>query len=269
MEFQFKNDMNRPIYLLSCLLCCLGGLAASADSATNAFAAAAPQGATTNNCLENSLGMRFILLRGSNIWLSLWETRIRDYEAYIQDTGGVWVKPGFEQTDVHPVVNVNWEDASAFCRWLTDRDRESGFLKGKARYRLPTDEEWSIAAGMGQETGATPEERSKNALIWPWGSVWPPREGMGNYAPGLKTDRHEHTSPVASFAPNRKGFFDMGGNVWEWCEDWYNAAGVMRVLRGGSWAESEPGYLLASYRFHGTMNLSNDDIGFRVVLQRP
>jgi formylglycine-generating enzyme required for sulfatase activity len=235
---------------------------------TNAVSAPARNASLANAYYENSIGMRFIPLKGSNIWLSIWETRVQDYDACVKDSGVVWPKPGFDQTGDHPAVNVNWENAAAFCRWLTDKEHESGILKAKDRYRLPTDEEWSFAAGMGPDSGATPEERSKNAIVWPWGSSWPPRQRVGNYAPELKIDRFDNTSAVGSFPPNKKGFYDLGGNAWEWCEDWYNAAGVMRVLRGGSWAESQPGYLLAGYRFHGTMNLSNDDIGFRVVLQR-
>lgn len=260
--WSLENNM-RPLLslLLFALLHLTTHAGGDATRGTN-IVAASPQGIVTN-----SLGMRFTTLRG-NVWLSVWETRVQDYKAFVQDTGIAWNKPDYEQADDHPAVNVNWEDAAAFCRWLTDKERETGLLKGKDRYRLPSDDEWSQAAGMGIETGRTPEEKSKNAIIWPWGSTWPPKEGAGNYAPELKTDRFQYTSPVGSFASNKNGCFDLGGNVWEWCDDWYSPAGVMRVLRGGSWSESQPGYLLVTYRFHGTMNLSNDDIGFRVLLQR-
>jgi formylglycine-generating enzyme required for sulfatase activity len=60
----------------------------------------------------------------------------------------------------------------------------------------------------------------------------------------------------------------MGGNVWEWCDDWYNDNRVSRVLRGGSYNDNQPAYLLTTHRFNATMNLVADDIGFRVVLGR-
>jgi len=217
--------------------------------------------------LENSLGMRFVPIEGLKVRFCIWKTRVQDYEVFRKATNRPWTEPGFAQGPTHPVVNVNWEDAAAFCSWLTAKERREGSLSEAQRYRLPTDQEWSVAVGLAPEQGKTPEGRMKGQIIWPWGHYWPPVAGDGNYGPELKVDEFANTSPVGSFKPNANGLYDMGGNVWEWCDDWFNEARVTKVLRGGSFNDSLPGYLLAAYRFSGTMNLSNEDMGFRVVLE--
>jgi formylglycine-generating enzyme required for sulfatase activity len=217
--------------------------------------------------LENSLGMKFVSVAGSKVQFSIWETRVRDYQVFKEETHCAWSPPEFEQTPEDPVVNVTWDDAAAFCQWLTERECKSGRMTAQQRYRLPTDQEWSVAAGLGPEQGRTPEDRLKTSVVWPWGADWPPRPGDGNYAPELEADRFANTSPVGRFKPNQHGLFDMGGNVWEWCDDWFNDARVTKALRGGSFHDSQPKDLLAAYRFSATVHLSNDDIGFRVVIE--
>jgi formylglycine-generating enzyme required for sulfatase activity len=218
--------------------------------------------------VENSLGMKLVAVPGGKVRFSIWETRVQDYEAFVVASGRSWSRPSFDQGKVHPAVNVSWEDAQAFCRWLTTKERKEGRWAEQHRYRLPTDQEWSRAAGLETEAGTTPEEKMKQRVIWPWGSHWPPRNGEGNYASELKADTFLNTAPVGTMLPSVFGLCDLGGNVWEWCEDWYNAAQVTRVLRGASFNDAHPATLLAAYRFHGTMNLTGEDIGFRVVLER-
>lgn len=181
--------------------------------------------------LENSLGMKLVKVPGVSVIFSIWETRVRDYRAFADETRREWARPDFEQTPDDPVVNVTWEDAAAFCQWLTARERKAGRLTDKQRYRLPTDAEWSLAAGLGPERGRTPEDRLQATVTWPWGYVWPPQPGDGNYAAELEADKFTNTSPVGSFKPNPHGLFDLGGNVWEWCDDWYNDARVTKARR--------------------------------------
>lgn len=235
-------------------------------AATSLLAQTAPDAGGAKP-MENSLGVKFVQVPGVRVWFSIWETRVRDYRVFTEDTRREWTKPDFEQTPDDPAVNVSWEDAAAFCNWLTARERKSGRLTDKQRYRLPTDQEWSVAVGLGPEHGRTPEDRLQASVVWPWGCTWPPKPGDGNYAPELEADKFAQTSPVGSFKPNHHRLHDLGGNVWEWCDDWYNDARVTKALRGGSFHDSQPKDLLAAYRFSATVHLSNDDIGFRVVLQ--
>ena len=145
------------------------------------------------------------------------------------------------------------------------RDRK---IKAGQKYRLPTDAEWSVAVGLGKEVRDTPEAKDGGIKdVYPWRKEWPPAVGAGNYSKSLKVDNFEYTSPVGSFAANKLDLHDMGGNVWEWCEDWYDpAAKALRVLRGASWSSIHPGSLLSSFRYYGTPDYRNVSVGFRCVL---
>ncbi|MBU6301062.1 MAG: SUMF1/EgtB/PvdO family nonheme iron enzyme, partial [Verrucomicrobia bacterium] len=201
----------------------------------------------------NSLGMKFVPVPGTQVLMSVWETRVRDYRAFRPETNG--------EPD-HPVVEVSWEDARAFAEWLSRKE-------GK-RYRLPTDHEWSLAVGIGDRENATasPEEKDgKIEGVYPWGTQWPPPQGAGNYDASLACDRFDGTAPVGSFAPNQLGLYDLGGNVWEWCEDLYSSSVTYRVLRGGSWFDHGSANLLSSNRLRGTPSGRFDFSGFRVVLE--
>ncbi len=211
--------------------------------------------------LLNSLGMRFLPVPGTRVLISVWETRVQDYAAFAQETQRKWPKPGFEQGPTHPAVDVSWADATAFCAWLSQREKRT--------YRLPTDAEWSLAAGLGEEEGATPAQKSHVSDGFPWGSAWPPPPGAGNYAPSLHIDDFPKTAPVGSFPANRLGLHDLGGNAWEWCADWLDPGEKMRVLRGGSWINGSRTNLRAAERSAGRPESQVFIIGFRCVLVPP
>jgi len=223
---------------------------------------------------ENSLGMKFVPVGDS--LMCIWLTRLQDYDAFCAAAGRARLEADFEQDGSHPVVRVNWDDATAFCDWLTKREREAGQLEEGQAYRLPTDAEWSLAVGLTGEGGATPEERDGTSKDFPWGRQWPPPTGAGNFAdrPSHRggaaiagyRDGYAATSPVGSFPANSFGLFDMSGNVWQWCDDFYKPGSRWGVLRGGSWGTAALGELRSAYR--NVVDRSERDViyGFRCVL---
>ena len=255
--------------------------------------------ATKEHPFENSLGMRFVPVPiiggpsgGQRILVSIWETRVQDYQGYLQEKSVRKERQEFPQGPTHPAVNVRWVYAKGFCTWLTEREQKAGLLGQTDRYRLPTDHEWSCAVGLGEQEdpAKSPEEKSgKIADVYPWGSVWPPPQGAGNYGGeemkghniyGSKDagkvvlqgyrDGFTYTAPVGSFAANRFGLFDTGGNAGEWCEEYLKPQKGRypvgeKLTRGGNFADSGAARLLASAR--GSPPLQQQSlVGFRVVL---
>jgi sulfatase modifying factor 1 len=167
----------------------------------------------------------------------------------------------------YPTVCVSWNNALAFCRWLTESERNAGRLPDRYVYRLPTEAEWEYAARGGTKSRGFRYAGSNN-----------PNE-IGWYP-----DRWGHiTQPVGQKKPNELGLYDMSGNAWEWCHDWYAgdyygkspssdptgpSFGNGRVLRGGSWER-----IYANPRATNREKLrwysGRDIFGFRVVVSFP
>lgn len=240
----------------------------------------------------NSLGMILVSVPHTKVSFSIWETRVKEFAAFAATNpkldGTNWnhafyhavtpVSPGPD----FPAVNVSWNDVNNFCAWLTTAERAAGMISTNEFYRLPTDEEWSRAIGIGdRETGATPKEKSaKLANVFPWGTNYPPPPGAGNFAdqaalnyftnwPHIENynDGFVTTAPVGSFAPNVLGIYDLAGNALEWCDDFYDASHRQKVLRGGAWNNCGPKSLLSSYREHVAPECFSVVTGFRCVLQ--
>jgi len=251
--------------------------------------------ATKDKPFENTLGMRFVPVPitggpsdGKHILFSIWETRVEDYAAFIKnDSNRKWSNPDFEMKDGHPALSLNWEDAQAFCAWLTKEDQRKGKLGKDEHYRLPTDHEWSCAVGIGKEEEPHTHPSIKSAEIaniYPWGKQFPPPKGAGNYY-GEETQKNpfrdkstyppivgyddgfDLTAPVGSFEVNEYGLYDMGGNAQEWCDDWLNpVTKENRVQRGSSWASFSPANMLSSFRSGAKPLTSYKTDGFRCVI---
>lgn len=216
----------------------------------------------------NSLGMAFAPVKGTKVLFAIWETRVQDYDAFVRTKGMSWPQPDFSQGPNHPAVNVSWNNARAFCQWLTERDRAEGRLLENQRYRLPADAEWSLAVGLEQEFGATPRDRiNGNRALFPWGTAWPPPPGAVNANLEEQSDPHSKTAPVGSLTPNAAGLYDLAGNVWEWCEDDFDTTRQTKAIRGGCFATTARQQLLAAFRSSAAPTSQNAMLGFRCVIE--
>ena len=231
----------------------------------------------------NSLGVKLVPAGTDGVLFSVWDVRVKDFRAFVDSTGydatqGAssangkpqshnWEDPGFKQTDNEPAVFVSWNDATAFCQWLTKKEQAAGLLTAAQEYRLPTDAEWSKAAGLSEDPSGTPAEKGNRITdLYPWGTQWPPPAGVGNYAEHLSHDGYANTSPVGAFPANQFGLYDMGGNVWNWCEDKFDNNNDKGVLRGGSYAADQSEHILLACRADHPRSERNRLFGFRVVL---
>jgi formylglycine-generating enzyme required for sulfatase activity len=222
-----------------------------------------------------------------------WESWLNEDAAHPSD---------FTQTYEHPVVCVSWNDALAFCGWLSKKE-------GKP-YRLPTEAEWEYACRAGTTTrfynGDNEDGLQKIANIadaslqakWVWSTDDPPFPKGMHLPPYAKpwNDGYPFTAPVGQFEPNNFGLYDMYGNAGEWCSDWYDPEyyeespkddprgpvvvplidvsdripgappRTLRVVRGGVWLDPGPAYRSADRFTHRRHPIdSAADIGFRVV----
>jgi formylglycine-generating enzyme required for sulfatase activity len=236
---------------------------------------------------QNGLGMRFVPV-GKELMVSVWETRVSDYAAFLRENEHPPPPvPEFKQAPDHPVVMVSRDDADAFCRWLTERERKQQRISRFDEYRLPSDLEWSRFVGLSDDEGATPAERdARRQRVFPWGLEWPPGEDtgvVGNVAdetalrlPGVPPERtipryvdgFDATSPVGSFPANQYGLHDLCGNVQEWVSDAYSPRQNLGVLRGGGWNTHQAENLYSGARNTAPPNLHDSYYGFRVALAK-
>ncbi len=199
--------------------------------------------------------------------------------------GACWHNPtyGMELADNHPVSCVSWNDAVAFCRWLTDREKAAGRLSWRLEYRLPGEAEWEYACRAG----------SGPARFW-WGDD--PVDGAGrlNAAsddivnpaqperrwnnPFSWSDGYGFISPVDAYGErgrNAFGLADMLGNLWEWCYDTYDPVSAhpriflkghkLRLIRGGAF-DDRPAFVRSAVRQAPAPGEANFARGFRVCL---
>lgn len=164
-----------------------------------------------------------------------------------------------------PVEQVSWNDAVAYCTKLTENESKAGRLPAGYVYRLPTEAEWEYACRAGTTTRFSHGDDPGYAML-------------KNYC-WYSANSNGRTWKVGGKLPNPWGLYDMHGNVWEWCLDWYQdslAGGIVtdptgprsgsnRVVRGGSWSDGGSG-CRSAYRWYYWPGNRNRIIGFRVLL---
>ena len=188
-----------------------------------------------------------------------YEITVAQYKAFCKSTGRTMPKtPSWGLKDNYPIVNINFNDASVYCNWLSK-------VTGK-KYRLPTEAEWEYAARGG----------SKNSNYLYAGGNTIDEVGWNSSNAG------DQAQAVGIKKVNELGLYDMSGNVMEWCNDWYNysyyatsptinpqgpTSGSIHILRGGSWYHS-PSFCRVAFRSGNRPSDRYDSRGFRVVLSK-
>jgi formylglycine-generating enzyme required for sulfatase activity len=195
---------------------------------------------------------------------------VGEWRQFARATGWVsqsetdWDKPGFTQSERHPVVGVSWHDAQLYLQWLIERTGQF--------YRLPSEAEWEYACRAGSKSAFSfGDEISTEHANY---------DGHYTYNGSARGQYRGGTSAAGDFAPNPWGLYDMHGNVWEWMQDavhdnydgapadgsaWEEGGDASRrILRGGSWLYN-PRYLRSALRNGFSSALSNDIVGFRVA----
>ena len=224
-------------------------------------------------------------------YLGLHEVTNEQYRLFEKGHASGTVKSTSLDTESQPVVQITWEQAARYCNWLSSSEsltpfytqqgkRIVGFNAGADGYRLPTEAEWAWAA---RALGGS------SLLKFPWGKALPPPEDSGNYADDFAAglfakiirnykDGYLVSAPVGSFPADRKGLYDLGGNVAEWVHDYYDIAigasatpvdplgpknGEFHVIRGASWGHGAISELRLSFRDYDTK--AREDVGFRLA----
>lgn len=229
-------------------------------------------------------------------YMGLHEVSNREYKLFKADHDSGIVKGVSLQSGDRPVVGVPWQDAVEYCNWLSEvqglepayQEIDGKFTLIEPRtdgYRLPTEAEWEYVARYNSGT---------TNLVYPWGIEMPPQPKSGNFAGeeakvmisqsirGYR-DGYRATAPRGSFSSNSLGVYDLGGNVAEWCTDFYTYTypseprplvdwagpekGDQRSIRGSSWRSFEPKDLRNTVKRFGKDGA--DDVGFRLVRSYP
>jgi formylglycine-generating enzyme required for sulfatase activity len=186
------------------------------------------------------------------------------------EQGKNWRNPGYTISEDTPVGQITWNDAVAFCEWLTQQEsglRESldaiGGLTAAARYRLPTEAEWEFACRAGTTTHYSFGDDRTQLEKYGW----------------FKKNAGGKAQPVALKLPNSFGLFDMHGNSIEWCQDWHDSAwyakspvpnptgppfGSRHVIRGGDWV-TQASIARSAIRSSNSATMRSASFGFRVV----
>ena len=212
----------------------------------------------------------------SPFYISQTEVTLSQWKQFCDESDTYWDQwndvKAFSPGNDYPACFVSWEDAKEFCEWLSEKEGRT--------YRLPTEAEWEFGARGGLQGKA-----------FPWGDQKPDGTQC-NFADRLEfekekdvwadqniTDGYAYCAPAKAYPANGFGLYNMAGNLWEWCGDWYCAtyykespakdptgpsSGRLRVIRGGAWC-FHPDLLRVSNRYGADAKLRTGFTGFRVV----
>ena len=224
-------------------------------------------------------------------YMGVREVTNREFREFLAEHNSGWFKTLSLNRDELPVAQVTWEQAALFCNWLSSKESlPPSYIKQGSKwvaaeplgngYRLPTEAEWEYSARFDSE---------KKFLKYPWGNRFPPTPKAGNFGDASAkdllpnylakyNDGYPGPAPPGVFKPNKLGLYDLGGNVAEWCHDYYTIypysaqkivldpigprEGRHRVVKGSSWKHSSISSLRLAYRDYG--NTKRVDVGFRV-----
>lgn len=236
-------------------------------------------------------------------YLAIHETTVGQFQKFVDDTayetdaekgvggwglvGGAldrrrefnWRNTGFSQSTAHPVVNVSWNDAKAYCDWLSKTENKA--------YRLPTEAEWEYACRAGTTTRYFNGDSVESLMNFANAPDQAMRAAIPSAAlPVAWNDGHAFTAPVGSYRPNPFGIYDMSGNVYEWCNDFFERSFYREsprddprgplvplvkeyVMRGGSWFGKSSNLRSAHRQNDSAQYRFNANIGFRVAASLP
>jgi len=208
--------------------------------------------------IMNSLSIDMIKIPDKNYEIGKYPVTIAEYMHFANDVKKhypEWMEEDYKNvsydyykdmnlTDNAPIIGISWHDATAYCKWLSE--------KTKDEYRLPTEKEWEYACRAGTKTKWSFGDDEKELEKYAWYSK--------------NSDSTTHI--VGEKLPNPWGLYDMYGNVREWCEDWYDEDKKRKVLRGGSWYFNANDSR-SSIRFRVNPSDRDFGVGFRLLRTLP
>ena len=209
--------------------------------------------------------LHFTWLDGMRIWVGTYEVTNGQFRRFRPKHKSMFYEGFSLNGNSQPAVYVSWEDAREFCKWLNKHFRDR--IPRECHFRLPTSPEWQAIASCGDNR------------LYPWGNTWPPRYGNFSDLTARKSfsnwegirhyeDEYAVTCPVRQSGANTWGIYGMGGNVWEWCDGWYDAGRTYRIRHGGSWDFDGETSLRVSTCGFDRPGARYDTIGMRLIVSK-